>query len=104
MWDRCTRTGHPAFAQYGGRGITVCARWKRFENFLADMGERPAGMTLDRYPNHDGNYEFGNCRWATPREQGNNTRANRVLTVNGESRTLTEWARLRGMSPSRRPT
>jgi hypothetical protein len=54
------------------RGITFCDRWGDFKNFLEDMGERPEGKTLDRYPNREGNYEPGNCRWATPKEQANN--------------------------------
>jgi hypothetical protein len=74
MKQRCSTLAHSSFSRYGGRGITVCARWKdSFENFLADMGERPPGKTLDRIDG-DGNYEPGNCRWATPKEQTANRR------------------------------
>jgi len=73
MWRRCTDPTVAGYAGYGGRGITVCGRWRSFEHFLADMGERPAGMTLDRIQN-DGHYDPSNCRWATASEQRMNQR------------------------------
>lgn len=73
MRTRCTNPTYHAWDRYGGRGISVCDRWREsFENFLADMGPRPKGTTLDRHPNPDGNYEPGNCRWATRIEQRSN--------------------------------
>jgi len=74
MVQRCTNPNTPGWKWYGGAGITVCARWCEFTGFLADMGERPEGKTLDRYPNPAGNYEPGNVRWATPYEQRHNRR------------------------------
>lgn len=74
MKQRCCNPNHPRFKDWGGRGIKVCDRWRdSFEAFLADMGRRPPGTTLDRKDN-DGNYEPGNCRWATSEEQSMNKR------------------------------
>lgn len=74
MKQRCLNPASPNFEYYGARGITVCARWlESFENFYADMGDRPPGLTLERI-NNEGNYEPGNCRWATVSEQNSNQR------------------------------
>ncbi|WP_176317340.1 hypothetical protein [Burkholderia vietnamiensis] len=92
MIQRCTDQNCRAYPDYGGRGIKVCDRWLTFENFLADMGLPPQkGLTLDRFPNNDGNYEPGNVRWATKKEQANNRRSSRILAFNGESMTIAQW-------------
>ena len=77
MIQRATNPAAPSFKYVGGRGLTVCERWRTFANFLADMGEKPAGLSIDRIDN-DGNYEPGNCRWATPAEQVANRRNTKV--------------------------
>lgn len=91
MKERCIRPGHKSWSDYGGRGIKVCAAWLRFEPFLADMGEVPQGMTLDRIDT-DGDYCPENCRWATMKEQARNRRSNHLLTMDGETKTLMEWS------------
>lgn len=73
MRERCRDPKHRSYSNYGGRGVTVCERWNSFENFLADMGERPDGMTIDRI-SVEGNYEPGNCKWSTKEEQEANKR------------------------------
>lgn len=99
MIGRCTKSNYKKYELYGGRGITVCDKWSAsFESFLADMGERPTGMTLDRYPNQNGNYEPGNCRWATVAEQNRNRRNNVLITYRGRTMTAPEWARETGLN------
>lgn len=95
--QRCKNPNNPAYPRYGGRGITVCERWKTFAQFLADVGERPdPSLTLDRIDNN-GNYEPSNCQWATLAQQGSNKRNNRILTFQGKSVTLAEWSRITGI-------
>jgi hypothetical protein len=77
MKRRCENPNCKDWDDYGGRGIIVCDRWQKFENFLLDMGEKPKGLSIDRYPDNDGNYEPGNVRWATDIEQANNKRNNK---------------------------
>jgi hypothetical protein len=98
MIQRCTLPTCKDFKRYGARGIIVCGRWLIFENFLTDMGERPIGKTIDRYPNAAGNYEPGNCRWATPQEQSENRRNTRNYTLDGKTQTLTAWERELGLA------
>lgn len=98
MLSRCNEPSHKSYPSYGGRSITVCPDWvESFAKFMADMGERPLGKTLDRIdPN--GNYEVGNCRWATDKEQHRNKTNNRKLTLYGYCFCVTEWAELLGIS------
>jgi hypothetical protein len=98
MIQRCHRPTSTSYKNYGARGIAVCDRWREsYENFKNDMGERPSpGHSLDRIDN-DGNYEPGNCRWATRKEQSRNTRVNRIITFNGRSLPLCDWPEVCGI-------
>ena len=91
MLSRCRNPKNKDFHNYGGRGISVDSRWLDFRNFFADMGDPPAGMTLDRIDTN-GNYSVSNCRWATRYEQARNMRRNLLLTLQGTTKTAAEWA------------
>ena len=99
MRDRCNNKRHPDYRNYGGRGIRVCREWNEsFEAFLRDMGPAPSkSHSLDRFPNPNGNYEPGNCRWATRVQQNQNTRRNRMVTFRGETLCVSEAARRAGL-------
>lgn len=100
MKDRCNNPNNPNYHRYGGRGVAVCDRWQEFENFYADMGDAPEGMSLDRADNDLG-YSPDNCRWATPVEQQNNMRSNTFVTYEGKTQTLAQWSRELGIPYSR---
>lgn len=91
MLQRCSNPNNPAYADYGGRGISCCVRWESFTNFLADMGIKPNGLTLERIDN-EGGYNVENCCWATRTEQNQNRRSRRMLTHGGETLRISEWA------------
>lgn len=109
MHRRCHNRGTKMYKHYGARGITVCSRWHSPENFIADMGERTKDLSLDRIDNDLGYWcgkciecqtrnQPSNCRWATRTQQNQNFRRNKTLTLNGETKCLSEWARLVDMN------
>jgi hypothetical protein len=101
MKNRCANPSHHAYACYGGRGISVCERWRKsYFDFISDMGRRPTPKHTVERENNNGNYEPGNCRWATYQEQANNRRNNRILVFQGTSQTLTQWGRQFKLRPS----
>ncbi len=101
MISRCTQEHHPAWARYGGRGITVCERWLSFENFRSDLGLRPSEHhSLERKRVHEG-YGPDNCLWTNRITQARNTRRVRLLTLRGETRCIAEWAERLGVSYDR---
>ena len=96
MKARCGYKRNGCYHNYGGRGIKVCDEWLSFENFMRDMGRRPVDMSLDRIDN-DGDYEPGNCRWATDRQQQQNTRKNIYVNYRGQQLCLSEASRKSGV-------
>lgn len=97
--QRCKNPRNPGFKNYGGRGISVCKRWEKFENFIADMGIRPEGHSIDR-TNNNGDYEPSNCKWVLNRLQHRNKRSNRLVTIGGSTRCISEWSEITGVSPN----
>ena len=99
--SRCTNVKNDDYEYYGGRGITICDRWlKSFENFFADMGERPEGTEIDRIDNNKG-YSPENCRWVTHKQNCRNFRQNRIIEHLGRSMTLVEWSEETGINQDR---
>jgi|SRR6185436_17447482 len=97
---RCTNPKTNSFDRYGGRGITVCSRWRTYQNFVEDMGLRPHGTELDRI-NNDGNYELSNCRWITRKENAQNRRCSRFVMIGERRVTIAVAERLMGMKKGR---
>ena len=102
MKERCHNPNNKSYKDYGGRGVSVCEKWRNdFSAFLSDVGRRPSKeYTLDRWPNNDGNYEPGNFRWATRIEQANNKRTTVLVTYKGQTKPLSTWCRELGLSYS----
>lgn len=92
MISRCYNPKDTSYPNYGARGISVCAQWMWFNNFLKDIGVKPSPIhQIDRV-NNDGNYEPGNCRWVEPKVNCRNKRSTRILTIDGESMPMVDWA------------
>lgn len=95
MIQRCTNPNSTSYKAYGAMGVKACGRWLKYENFHEDMGDRPTiKHTLDRYPDKNGDYRLGNCRWATYKQQANNKNVNILVEYKGETKTLSEWCDL----------
>jgi hypothetical protein len=101
MKNRCLSKKNKNYKHYGGRGIKICKRWLKFENFISDMGRRPSSKhSIDRFPNKDGDYEPSNCRWATVNQQLRNHRRNVWIEHNGIKMIRADWAAKLGISSS----
>jgi hypothetical protein len=99
MIKRCTDPNNASYKRYGEIGVKVCKRWRTsFENFLKDVGEKPPGKSLDRYPNNRGDYKPTNVRWATAQQQADNKTNNHLINFKGQTKTITQWAELIGIS------
>ena len=97
MIQRCSNASLKSYKNYGGRGISVCDEWTKFEKFYADMGIKPNGCSIDRI-DVNGNYDQLNCRWSTMKQQNRNRRNNRLIEFNGETMCVNEWAESLGIN------
>jgi hypothetical protein len=101
MHQRCRNPNRADYARYGALGVSICARWFSFMDFLADVGPKPSSThQLDRFPDGAGNYEPGNVRWATPAEQARNRKSNKFYEVAGVRLCLKDWAIRTGLNPT----
>lgn len=100
MKSRCTNPNNQDYSDYGGRGIGYCDRWKKFENFFADMGKKPSPEHSIERKNTDGNYAPDNCVWTDKQDQANNRRSNRMITIGGKTDTFANWCRQYGVNYS----
>ena len=98
MLERTSNPRNNHYHIYGALGVTVCPRWMSFELFLEDMGTRPDGTTIDRFPDMSGDYKPGNCRWATPSEQSRNTSRTKFITWDGLTLCTKDWAERLGIT------
>lgn len=98
MIKRCNNPNVQCYYNYGGRGIKVCKRWMKFENFIKDMGLRPSSAHSLERVNNNGNYKPSNCKWATRSHQNNNTRLTRMITAKGVTMSVTGWSVKMGLS------
>lgn len=98
MIQRCTNPNNKRYKRYGGRGITVCAQWMKFINFLNDMGEAPKGHQIDRMNNNKG-YFKANCKWSTPKQQQRNRNNNHPVTYNNRTQCVSAWAEEFNINP-----
>jgi len=96
MRTRCTNPNYASYHRYGGRGITICDKWDDFDVFVKDMGLKPAGLSLDRR-NNDKGYSKSNCYWATQQQQAENKSTMQVLTIDGDSKPIAQWAQQTGV-------
>mgnify|MGYP003443861791 FL=1 len=97
MIQRCSNASLKSYKNYGGRGISVCDEWTKFEKFYADMGIKPNGCSIDHI-DVNGNYDQLNCRWSTMKQQNRNRRNNRLIEFNGETMCVNEWAESLGIN------
>lgn len=100
MKQRCTDKNYSGYYKYGARGIQIDPNWKSFERFYEDMGNRPSPKHSIERKNNNGHYCKENCRWATAKEQANNTRRSRIIVINSQSKTLAQWSEICHISSS----
>ncbi len=100
MRQRCYNPKNPAYPKYGGRGIVLCERWQKYDNFIEDMGAKPNGLTIERIDNNKG-YSPENCKWVTMKEQNNNKRNSVKVYFDGRLKTVSQWGEIFGLGKNK---